>query len=300
MKILFLGTPAFAVPSLEALSKEFEVTGVITQPDRPAGRGMKVKPPTVKEQALAMGIEVYQCRTREEVVEVARSMKAECAVVVAFGMILPREFIDLFPLGALNLHASLLPKYRGPDPVRRALLSGEKKTGLTVMLINDRMDAGDILSKKEVEIEEKDNALTLTEKLALEGSRLLVKTLKSWSKGELKPCPQDEASATYAPPLTKEEKRLCWRAEADAVVSRVRACYPEAFFLFREKTIKVLEAQAVKGSGEPGEVIDEKELVVACGHGAVRVLEVITPKGRKTTGEGFVRGYGPKKGELLK
>jgi len=300
MRILFLGTPDFAIPSLEEVAKEWEVVGVITQPDRPSGRGLKPKEPPVKRKALELGLKVYQTASKGEVLEIARDLKPDCAVVVAFGMILPQEFLKIPPLGAVNLHASLLPKLRGPDPIRRAILVGEEVTGNTVMLINERMDAGDILAQEEVRIEPADNAVTLTERLSLLGSHLLVRTLEEWFDGRITPVPQKEEDATYAPVMTREEMRICWKAHAQAVCWRVRASYPEGYFYFRGKEIKVLEVEAIDGCGEPGEVLDEREMVVACGEGAVRILKIRTPKGKVVSGEEFARGYRPERGELLK
>ena len=299
MRILFLGTPEFAVPSLEAIAEKWEIVGVVTQPDRPSGRGLKTKPPPVKTRALELGLEVYQPSARREVVEIARSLKPDCAVVVAFGMILPSEFLKIPPLGAVNLHASLLPKFRGPDPIRRAILSGERVTGNTVMLINERMDEGDILSQQELEIEDNDNAVSLRDKLSQRGAELLVRTLEGWFEGRIKPVPQ-RGEPTYAPAMSREEMRICWKASAKGVWWRVRASYPEGFFFFRGKEVKVLEAEVVEGDGEPGEVLDDRSLVVACGEGALRLVSLKTPKGRIVSGEEFCRGYRPVRGELLK
>ena len=299
MRILFLGTPEFAVPSLEAIAEKWEVVGVITQPDRPSGRGLKSKPPPVKTRALELELEVYQPSSRKEVVEIASKLKPDCAVVVAFGMILPSEFLKIPPLGAVNLHASLLPKFRGPDPIRRAILSGEKVTGNTVMVINERMDEGDILSQEELEIEDRDNAVSLREKLSKRGAHLLVRTLEAWFEGRIKPVPQS-GEPTYAPAMSREEMRVCWRTSAEAVWWRVRASYPEGFFYFRGKEVKVLETEVVNSEGEPGEVIDERSLIVACGEGALRLVSLRTPKGRVVSGEEFARGYRPHRGELLK
>jgi methionyl-tRNA formyltransferase len=300
MRILFMGTPSFAVPSLGAIAERWEVAGVVTQPDRPSGRGMRLKPPPVKEFAENMGLEVFQPGSKRELAALVRRVMPDCIVVVAFGMILPRSVLNVPPLGCINLHASLLPRLRGADPIRRALMSGEEVTGNTVILINERMDAGDILSSEEVAILPEDNAETLSERLARKGAVLLKKTLERWLSGGIKPVPQRESEATYAPPLLPEEFRICWRADSSSVVNRVRACYPDGYFYFRSKRVKVLRAEEWEGSGDPGEVLDPANFVVACGRGAVRILEVITPKGRRAEGREFVRGYRPERGELLK
>ncbi len=300
MRVLFMGTPPFAVPSLELLAENFEVVGVVTQPDRPAGRGKKLTPPPVKELALQLGIEVYQPERIRDFVKTIEDMKPDCIVVVAYGKILPKEVLDIPPYGVVNLHASLLPKYRGSAPIQRALMAGERVTGNTVMLVSEEMDAGDILSQEEVPIDEEDNFYTLSEKLSLRGADLLVRTLQLWFEGKIEPRPQEHEKATYAPPVQREEFRLCWKAQSESVKDRVRGLYPNVYTFFRGDRIKLLKVRVEEGAGEPGEVIDPDRFVVACGEGAVRILELISPKGRRMSGEDFVRGYSPKEGELLK
>ena len=172
-------------------------------------------------------------------------------------------------------------------------MAGEKETGNTVMLVNERMDAGDILSQEKVKIEEEDNFLTLSEKLSRKGANLLLKTLKEWFEGKIKPTPQDDSKATYAPPVQKEEYRICWKAEAESVRDRVRGLYPNAYTTFRGERVKILKVKVVNTEGEPGEILDRKKLIVGCGKKAVEVLELISPKGKKMTGEDFMRGYRP-------
>ena len=300
MRILFMGTPDFAIPSLSKLSEEFEVVGVITQPDRPSGRGKRVKPPPVKVLAENLGIPVHQPESLRELAEIVRSVNPDCAVVVAYGRILPKEVLEIPPYRVINLHASLLPKYRGAAPIQRALMAGERVTGNTVMLVNEEMDAGDILSQEEVRIEEEDNLKTLSEKLSVRGADLLVRTLRLWFEGKVEPVPQRDEEATYAPPVRREEERVCWKAQAESVRDRVRGLYPDAYTFFRGRRIKLLKLRVVEGEGEPGEIIDPKNFVVACGEGAVRVEELLSPKGKRMKGEEFVRGYSPKRGELLK
>ncbi len=300
MKVLFMGTPQFAVPSLKKLHEEFEIIGVVTQPDKPAGRGKRLTPPPVKEVARELGLEVYQPQRLKGFEGVLETLKPDCIVVVAYGKILPSEILRIPPYGVVNLHASLLPKYRGAAPIQRAIMAGEKITGNTVMLVNEEMDAGDILSQEEIPIEEEDNFYTLSEKLSLAGSDLLTRTLKLWFQKKITPVPQRHEEATYAPPVRKEEFRLCWKAPAESVRDRVRGLYPNAYTLFRGNRIKVLRVELVEGSGEPGEVLDPKKFVVACGEGAVLIKELISPKGKKMSGEEFLRGYPLKDGELLK
>ena len=179
-------------------------------------------------------------------------------------------------------------------------MAGEKTTGNTVMLVNERMDAGDILSQEEVSIEEEDNLETLSEKLSRKGADLLVNTLSLWFERKITPIPQNEEEATYAPPVQKEELRICWKAPARSVRDRVRGLYPNAYAFFRGERIKILKVKVSEGFGEPGEVIDPEKFEVACGEGSVEILELITPKGRKVSREEFLRGYFLRKGELLK
>lgn len=294
-----MGTPLFAVPSLRALYERFEVIGVVAQPDKPAGRGQKLTPPPTKVVALELGIPVYQPESIKEFIPTVKQLNPDCIVVVAYGKILPKELIYLPPYGSLNLHASLLPKYRGAAPIQRALMAGEKETGNTVMLINEEMDAGEILSQERVPIEEEDNFLSLSEKLANSGAKLLADTLEKWFKGEIKPVPQREEEATYAPPILKEEYRICWKAQAKSVKDRVRGLYPNAYTIFRGNRIKILKVKVVDVCGEPGEILSEERFIVGCGEKAVEVLELISPKGKKMTGEEFMRGYRPKLYESL-
>lgn len=300
MRILFMGTPLFAVPSLQRLVGRFGVVGVVTQPDRPAGRGKKLTPPPVKVLARERGIKVYQPERIKDFVHELKELNPDCIVVVAYGRILPKELLDIPPYGVLNLHASLLPKYRGAAPIQRALMAGERLTGNTVMLVNERMDAGDILSQEKVYIEEKDNLETLSQRLSERGADLLIRTLELWFEGKVEPVPQKEEEANYAPPLLKEEFRICWRAQAQSVKDRIRGVYPNAYTTFRGSRVKILEVKVSDGEGEPGELIDPSSLKVACGEGCVEILSLVSPKGKKLSREEFIRGYSPKTGELLK
>ena len=294
-----MGTPQFAVPSLEEVAKHFNVIGVVAQPDKPAGRGKKLTPPPTKVLAQKLGIPVYQPEKKRELIPIVKELKPDCVVVVAYGKILPKEVLEIPPYGTVNLHASLLPKYRGAAPIQRAIMAGEKETGNTVMLVNEEMDAGDILTQEKIPIEEEDNFITLSEKLANRGAKLLVNTLKLWFEGKIKPVPQDHEKATYAPPVQKEEFRICWKAPAESVRDRIRGLYPNAFTTFRGNRIKILKAKVVDLEGYPGEIQDTKKFIVACGERSLEILELISPKGKKMSGEDFMRGYRPKLYELL-
>lgn len=292
MRILFAGTPEFALPSLKSLYENFELVGIICQPDRPAGRGQKLTPPPVKVLAQELGLEVFQPEKKSELYPLIESLKPQCLVVVAYGKILPPEVIKYPPSGCINLHASLLPAYRGSAPIQRAIMAGDKKTGNTVMLMDEGMDTGPILSQEEEPIYEEDNLQTLSTRLAHKGAELLVRTLKEWFAGKIKPVPQDHGRATYAPPIRKEEFRICWKAQADSVKDRVRGLYPNCYTLTEDgERIKILKVRLAEGNGEPGKVIDRRRFIVACGEGAVEVMELISPKGKLMSGEEFMRGY---------
>jgi len=302
LRVAFFGTSPFAVPTLEELfrDKDLELVAVITQPDKPAGRGKKLTPPAVKKKAIELGLEniVYQPSKirNEEFYSFFRSLKPDIAVVVAYGKILPKEIFDLPKYKTLNLHASLLPKYRGAAPIHRAIMAGEKVTGNTVMLIDEGLDSGDILSQQEEAILENDNIVSLSERLATKGAKLLVETLKRWVKGEIKPIPQNDAEATYAPPIEKAEFRICWKAEAESVRDRIRALYPNTYTTFGGKRIKVLSASLtdIKSDLPAGFVYpyNRDGLYVVCGDGRVlKIEELINPKGKRVKGEDFIRGY---------
>ena len=292
MRLLFFGTPDFAVPSLLRLTKEFNVVGLVCQPDRPSGRGQRLTPPPTKMVAKELGIEAFQPEKKAQIMPIVESLKPDCIVVVASGKILPPDVINYPRYGCINLHASLLPAYRGSAPIHRALMAGEKKTGNTVMLMDEGMDTGAILSQEKEEILEEDNLKSLSERLSQRGADLLVRTLKDWFEGKIEPIPQDHKRATYAPPIQKEEYRICWKAQAESVKDRIRGLYPDCYtFTEKGERVKVLKVKVVQGEGSPGEVLDRKRLIVACGEGAVEVLELISPKGKLMSGEEFMRGY---------
>lgn len=272
--LLFLGTPDFAVPSLRMLIEAGALIRlVITQPDRPSGRGRKVSRSPVKILAEDIGIPVYQPeRIRgDEVIEKIRSYGAECAVVVAFGQIVPQQFLDIFPKGTLNVHGSLLPKYRGAAPIQRSILSGENVTGISIMLLDAGMDTGPVLSQREVPIGPEDSFGVLHDRLAREGADLLLKTLSDWTAGLIVPTIQDDARATYAPPLKKEELRINWNLPAKDIINRIRAFdpLPGAYFLYEGKRIKCFRAVQFPwtGAGGPGEVagMSDSGLIVTGG-----------------------------------
>ena len=301
-----MGTPDFAVPSLKKLiEKGYDVKLVITQPDRPAGRGKKLTPPPVKVVAEELGIPVYQperVKDNEELREKLLSINPDLIVVAAYGKILPEWLLNIPEYGTVNVHASLLPKYRGASPIQWALLNGEEETGVTIMKVIPELDAGDIISQRRVKIEREDNAKTLHDKLAEVGAELLVETIPLYVSGKLKPVPQNEEEATYCPQIKKEMGEIDWTRSSREIFNQIRAFtpWPSAYTTFRGKRVKILKAEPVEGSGKPGEVIEAgRELIVATGKGALRV-ERLRPEGRKEiSGEEFARGYRVKPGDLF-
>ena len=307
--LVFMGTPDFAVPSLQRLSSlGAAVRLVVTQPDRPSGRGKRLTAPPVKVAAEALGFEVYQPERvrRNEVVEKIRSCGAECAVVVAYGQLLPRELLDVPPLGAVNVHASLLPAYRGAAPIHRSILSGDAVTGVTIMLLDEGMDTGPILARREMPVEASDTFGTVHDKLAETGAELLVETLVGWKAGRIQARLQGESGVSTAPPIRKEEMHLSWGNSAQQVVNTIRAFdpLPGAFSFYGGKRIKCFRASVLawKGDGRPGEVVGSTDggLVVLAGDGrAVAVGELQMEGLRRLTAGEFLRGRPMAPGSLL-
>ena len=285
MRILFAGTPPFAAAALDALADAgHDIALVLTQPDRPAGRGMKLAPSAVKQAALARGLPVFQpvsLRSAEAQAEL-RAADADVMVVAAYGLILPQAVLDLPRFGCLNIHASLLPRWRGAAPIQRAILAGDLETGITIMQMDAGLDTGAMLMKVPVSIRETDTAASLHDTLAVAGARAIVVALASYPS--LVPVAQDDREATYAAKLSKEEARLDWHQPADALARAVRAYnpVPGAWTLLDGAPLKIWSAKVVAGSGAAGEVLHAEAvpLVVACGSGAL-ALEELQPAGSK-------------------
>lgn len=299
-----MGTPDFAVPSLKALKEAgYEIPLVITQPDKPAGRGRRLKPPPVKVEAERLGLKVYQperIKENEELKKILEEISPDLIVVAAYGKILPDWLLNLPKYGVINVHASLLPKYRGASPIQAALLNGERRTGITIMKVIPELDAGDILSQREVEIREEDDAQTLHDRLARVGAELLTETIPKLIKGEIEPKPQNHDEATYCPKITKEMGRINWERSSEEIFNMVRAFtpWPGAFTYYSGRMMKLTKVRPAEGEGEPGEVIEAgRRLVVATGKGALEILR-IKPEGRKEiSGDEFIRGYRVKAGD---
>lgn len=299
MRIVFMGTPEFAVPSLRTLL-EFpgaEVAGVFTQPDRPKGRGNKLTPSPVKQAALEAGIPVFQPeRIRKTGVEALRELKPDLCVTAAFGQILSREILEIPALGNINVHASLLPRHRGAAPIAYAIMAGDKKTGVTTMMMDEGIDTGDILMQQETEIGESETCAELTERLGKIGAETLRATLQALTEGTLKQIPQKNEEMTYDPMLTKEMGTTDFTGSADSVRGLINGLnpWPCVSIPWGGERLKLLRAAGAEGTGTPGEILlaDPKGgLVVACGEGAVRILEVQAPGGKRMRAEDYLRGH---------
>ena len=297
MRVLFMGTPDFAVPSLQTLIDQgYEVCGVFTQPDKAKGRGHKLQPPPVKELALRYGLPVYQPATlREEAVqeEILR-MRPDCIVVVAYGKMLPVQVLDAPQLGCINVHGSLLPKYRGAAPIQWAVLNGDKRTGISTMFMAEGMDSGDILLTAETEIGAEETAGELFERLKGLGAQLLAETLARLERGELARIPQDDAKATFAPMLKKEMSVIDWSQPAQRVHDQIRGLnpWPGASASLDGRRLKLLGSRVLECAGKPAAVENQGgELVVFCGEGAIRITELQTDKGKRMGGREYLVGH---------
>lgn len=304
MRLIFAGTPEFAATALSALLKAgHTVPLVLTQPDRPAGRGMKLAPSPVKEVALAHGLEVYQPASLKDPAAWAPLVAArpEVMVVAAYGLILPQGVLDIPARGCLNIHASLLPRWRGAAPIQRAIQAGDEKTGITIMQMEAGLDTGPMLLKAETPIAPEETARSLHDRLATQGAALIVEALGRLT--ELVPEPQEESAATYAAKIGKAEARLDWNRPAAALARDVRAFnpFPGANTLCRGEPLKIWQADPCTGLGEPGTVLvaGPEGIVVACGEGALRLREVQPAGGKRLPVGRFLQGHPLVPGERL-
>jgi methionyl-tRNA formyltransferase len=305
--LVFCGTPRFAVPTLEAMAHAgFQVVLVVTQPDKPRGRGLALAPSPVKESALALQLPVTQpesIKNNDEFRAQLTALGPDAIVVVGYGRIIPQWMIDLPRLGNINLHASLLPKYRGAAPIQWAIARGETMTGVTTMRIDAGLDTGDILLQKEIPINPKDTAETLAPALAAIGADLMVDTLCGLDAGTIAPRPQDDAKATLAPILKKEDGRIDFRQAAQEIGNRLRGFqpWPGAFTTFRSKNLHVWETAVAQHSLRPGELlVEDGRLLIGCGAGTALELLTVQPEGKKRmASRDFIHGYRPQNGEKL-
>lgn len=308
MKVIFMGTPDFSVGTLQELvDAGHEVVLAVTQPDKPKGRGKEMQFTPVKECALQHGIPVYQPRRiREpECIEELRKYEADIMVVVAFGQILPKEILEMTKYGCVNVHASLLPKYRGAAPIQWSIIDGEEVTGVTTMQMNEGLDTGDMLLKVEIPIEEKETGGSLHDKLAAAGAKLCVETLEGLKAGNITPIPQGETTTSYAKMLDKQLGNIDWSKSAVEIERLIRGLnpWPSAYTDWSGKVMKIWDAKVVHdaGEGNPGAIIKvEKEaFYVQTGNGLLKVLELQIPGKKRMDVGAFLRGYQVKEGEML-
>jgi methionyl-tRNA formyltransferase len=300
MRVIFMGSPDFAVPTLDALvAAGHEVVAAYTQPPRPAGRGKSVKPTAIEERARAVGIAVHSPKSLKSEEEQAAfaALKADVAVVAAYGLILPQPILDAPRLGCVNVHASLLPRWRGAAPVQRAIMAGDEMTGVTIMQMEAGLDTGPMLLRRSVPIGDK-NAMQLTEELAEIGAELMKEYLADAVR--YPPEPQPEEGVTYAAKVRKEEARIDWAFPALQILHQVRglAPFPGAWFEVDGERIKLLDADVVEGDGQPGQVLDD-DLRIACGEGALKPTLLQRASRSPMTTEELLRGFAIPKGTIL-
>jgi methionyl-tRNA formyltransferase len=307
LHLVFCGTPRFAVPTLEKLAEAgFTVELVVTQPDRPKGRGMELAFSPVKERALRLGLPITQpekIKVNEEFRSRLQELKPDAIIVVGYGRIIPQWMLDLPPLGNINLHASLLPKYRGAAPIQWAIAKGERVTGVTTMRIDAGLDTGNILLQRELAVMEEDTSETISPRLAAIGAELTVETLRGLTAGNIQPIPQDNNHATLAPILKKEDGRIDFNHTAQEVHHRLCGFqpWPGAFTSFRGKNLNVSAARVAQKKIACGEMdINKDQLFVGCGQNTALELLEVQPEGKRRMAiQDFVNGYRLKSGEKL-
>lgn len=309
MRILFMGTPDFSVPTLKTLIRsKHQVVGVVSQPDRPKGRGKQLQPTEVKEVALKHNIPVYQpARVREEgFAETIKALEVDIAVVIAFGQILPKAFLDIPKFGCINIHASLLPQYRGAGPIQRSIINGDAVTGVTTMYMDVGMDTGDMLLKEEVLLDEKETGGSLFDKLSRVGGTLVLKTLAALEDGTLKRTPQDHAAATYAPMLDKKLGNIDWKMSAEEIERLVRGLnpWPSAYTYMNGKMLKIWEADVVDLQDKTIEsgtvaVVGSESFIIKCGKKGLLIKSLQVQGKKRMATNDFLRGYSVEPGTRL-
>lgn len=313
MRIMFMGTPDFSTPCLEALVKAgHDVVGVVSQPDKPQGRGRKLVPTQVKQAAMRLGLPVFQPeKLRDgEFERILLGVDPELIVVVAYGRILPKFVLDYPKYGCINVHASLLPKYRGAGPIQRAIIDGEKVTGVTTMYMSEGLDEGDILLSRETEIAPDETAGELFERLSELGAELLIETIGEIESGRAVRTKQDDALSSYAPMLKKEDGDIDWNKTAAEIVNLVRGTnpWPMAYTRYEGETMKVISARADGGwiGGEPGKILEivsnpdkSKSLAVGCADGRVLIDALQFKGGKRMAVRDYLNGHEIKTGVIL-
>lgn len=309
MRIVFMGTPEFAVPCLrELIAHKHEIAAVVTQPDRAKGRGNKLAVSPVKVLANEAGIPVYQPEKIKtgEFIQVLRGLAPEVIIVVAFGQILSQEILDIPPQGCINLHASLLPKYRGAAPINWCIINGDKATGVTAMYMDIGLDTGDIILKKEIEIGENENAGELHDRLSELGASALSETMELLISGKIERIPQNNEEATYAPIMTKVLGRIDWSKDASDIRNLIRGTYPwpGAFSSYNGKIFKVLSSQALNHNMNNDNYgcisrVNKDSIIVSCGSGSLKILELQFENEKRMSAEAYLRGHEMAKGVRL-
>ncbi len=301
LRVVYMGTPDFAVPALQALiDSPHDVVGVVTQPDRKSGRGKKVQPTPVKACALAAGIDVYQppkLRNNDEAFERISAWEPDVCVVAAYGQILPQRFLDIPRLHCVNIHASLLPKYRGASPINAAIVHGEEESGVTTMIMEAGLDTGPMLLKESVPIGRLETAQELHDRLSELGAKMIVPTIEGLDAGTIEPEPQSDEGSTYAPLMSKADGQIDWAKTATQVANQMRGLnpWPGAYsdLVETDQRIKFHLAEPIEGHGQPGEVLvaAKDNLTIACGEGAVKVLKIQPPGSRAMAAQDFLNGF---------
>ena len=306
MRLIFAGTPEFAARSLQALiAAGHDIPLVLTQPDRPAGRGMKLQPSPVKAVALAAGLAMAQPENlkSEAARQLIRDARADVMVVAAYGLILPQAVLDLPRLGCVNIHASLLPRWRGAAPIHRAIEAGDSETGITLMQMDRGLDTGAMLSRAAIPILDTDTTGSLHDRLAELGAREIIRLLPELAAGHVQATPQDDTLANYAAKISKDEARLDWSRPAAELARRIRAFnpFPGAYGGLAGATLKIWQARPAAGSGIPGQILTltDSTLLIACGEGALAVTEVQQAGGKRLPISAFLAGHALKSGDVL-
>ena len=303
LNIVFMGTPEFSVPTLDLLVKnKFNVVKVYTQPPKKSKRGQKINPSPIEEYCKKNKISFRNpeiLNTQEEL-KIFKELSANLIIVVAYGKIIPKNFLNLIKFGFINIHASLLPKWRGAAPIQRAIMNGDKKIGVSIMKIQEKLDSGPILASKEFELDKNENHGEIEKKLSLEGANLLIESLKSIENGNSKLVDQDASKATYAKKIDKNETKINWNKDANKVLGHIHALSPNpgAWFEFDKERFKVLKAKASSENGKSGYVIDDN-LTVGCKTGAIQILELQRQGKKKQTTKEFLLGKKITKGMIL-
>lgn len=298
LRVIFMGTPDFACPTLQKLIDRGEqIVAVVSQPDRPKGRGQRLMPPPVKVLAEQHALPVYQpLKVRDpDFIEVIRELAPDVIVVVAFGQILPKSLLEIPPLGCINVHASLLPRYRGAAPLNWCIINGESKTGVTTMLMDVGLDTGPMLLKRSTPVDENEDIVTLHERMSAMGAELLSETLDGLAAGTIVPQEQDDSRSCYAPMLKKEDGRINWYRDARSIHNQVRglAVWPVAYAFLDGLVLKVYRSSAAEGNGLPGTVLraDKHGLEVACLKGSLIIEEMQLAGKKRLDAASFLAGY---------